>query len=140
MLSKEVSFSIANYIAQYKWSYFLTVTCKRPRRDSIALMRDIWEELQSLSGVNWSISSDGLYSVSRAFLACEPHKFSSNLHAHGLVSTLNPAFILMQGNLNKRFGRSRVETIRNSGQVSAYCAKYASKWSDGDNYDFFGLW
>jgi len=41
----------------------------------------------------------------------------------------------------KRWGYSTVSGIIGSSENAAsYCSKYASKWSDGDNYDFFGKW
>lgn len=126
----EYAAAISDFLQSFHWDYFITLTPKRPRTDAIAYIRDTWEQF------------DRLY-VGRAFLACEPFKYQRNLHVHGLVSYLNPWRMpnarSMQGYFDK-FGRSRIEDIEAIPNVTGYCTKYASKWSDGDNYDFCGDW
>lgn len=166
-------------LQEYPWQYFFTVTCahdsnngywawapwvsghrwgdwvwvpdlevdvklrylhRRIKRDSLALMRDIAE-------------APG---YRRMFVACEPHKYGRNLHAHGLIATPEPAELPWRGPNSgpakyepysptefwdkwfHRFGRTRVEPIRGMADVAAYCAKYVCKLTDGDNYDFYG--
>lgn len=127
------------WIQSYKWHSFLTVTCKYPRKDSIALMRDIWDLLSERSNQFWWCP-DGLYLPVRAFIACEPHKFSNNLHAHAIIAGGEKYRIPINRALNSRFGRSRVELCRSMGDVAGYCSKYVTKWGDGDNYNYFGSW
>ncbi len=139
--SETLAISMAAFLKSYRWDYFLTVTNRRPRRDSIAFMRDIHDQLTSKETAYWS-NPDGLNLPSRVFLACEPHRFSHNLHAHGLISGLpglyNP--VAFEKALGKRFGFSRVSPCRSQDDVAGYCSKYVTKMTDGDNYDFFGYW
>lgn len=152
---------VADWLQRQRWDYFVTVTlrqcalseydsvavCQRlctplckyyrtRRRDAISLIRDI----RKTTG-----------DVERIFLACEPHKYSRNLHAHGLVAEWEPAYLPERSDVYgqysrlslwhdyfREFGRSRVEPVNNVGQVSAYCSKYVTKYTDGDNFDFIG--
>lgn len=132
---------MAAFLQEYPWDYFMTVTCRFPRRDSIALMRDINQALTVAECDLWS-NLDKINLPGRIFIACEPHKFSYNLHAHGLIwggPGLYPPKLL-QKTLDKRFGRSQVGVCSSQQQVSSYCSKYVTKRGDGDNYDFFGNW
>lgn len=132
---------MAAFLKSYDWDYFLTVTNRRPRRDAIAFMRDIDVELTKHDGSIWS-TRDGLELPGRLFLACEPHRFSHNLHAHGLMKGLPGLYSpkVFQVALNKRFGFSQVGVCRSQKDVAGYCSKYVTKITDGDNYDFFGHW
>ena len=132
---------LSNWLQQYQWDYFLTVTCRWPRRDSIAFIRDIYEILTASETSFWS-DPHRFHLPYRAFIACEPHRFSNNLHAHGLVTGFQSIYppSVFQKALDSRFGRSRVELCRSRGDVAAYCTKYVIKYTDGDNYDFKGYW
>ena len=123
---------LSSWIQTYKWDYFITVTPRHPRRDSIAFIRDLRDYLQ-----------DADQGITRAFLAVEPFRYQRNLHVHGLVAG-SPRYIsgplLLEGDLDLRFGRSRVEMCDSPGNVATYCSKYVTKYGDGDNYDFIGIW
>ncbi len=134
-VSYKVGESLAGWLPEYDWQYWFTVTCRKPRRDALALMRDIAE-------------APG---YERLFLACEPFKYSHNLHAHGLIAAPEPATLPWRGagykpdswddfreKWNHRFGTTRVEPIRSMADVAGYCAKYVCKITDGDNYNFYG--
>lgn len=125
---------LSQWIMTYHWDYFFTITNRKERRDSLAFIRDVKDSLQRIGG-------------RKVFIACEPFRYSHNLHAHGLVTGEHaPAGWLPEYSLElpwsawrhlfKRFGRSRVEYIRSARQVSEYCSKYVSKISAGDNWDF----
>lgn len=102
-------------------------------------MRDIWQAVSERQSKHWS-NPDGLYLPGRAFIACEPHKFSHRLHAHVILSGGVKYRVPLRNALNERFGRSDVDPVRSKEDVSGYCSKYVTKWGDGDNYDFFGKW
>lgn len=133
--------ALSDWLQTYNWDYFLTVTTRYPRKDSIAFMRDIYRQFQETDNSLWS-NPDGLHLPGRIFLACEPHFLQHRLHAHGLMAGLPGMYPpkVFQKALDLRFGRSRVERCRNQSYVAGYCAKYVTKISDGDNYDFFGQW
>ena len=131
----KVGESLALWLPEYDWQYMTTVTCRKPRTDALALMRDIAE-------------APG---YERLFMACEPHRFGHNLHAHALIATPEPATLPWRGSgyspytagefwdkFNHRFGWSRVEPIKSMADVANYIAKYVCKITDGDNYGFFG--
>lgn len=131
---------LSNWIQTYTWDYFITITTRRPRRDAIALMRDIWEELTLPENQYWS-NPDKLHLPCRGFLACETFAYSHNLHCHGLIAGIPHALYLprvIQKPLDHRFGRSRVESVKSVGKVSSYCSKYVTKLGDGDNWNFYG--
>jgi len=123
--------NLASWLASLPWDYWWTITCKYPRKDEIAFIRDITEQQRTLGS-------------SASFIACEPHRVSHNLHAHGLlrVERLTDNGLLVTASecweeFFYRFGRSRVEHINNLKDVTAYCAKYVTKITDGDNW---ALW
>ncbi|MBA7546546.1 hypothetical protein ES705_38938 [subsurface metagenome] len=135
VVSYKVGESLAEWLPEYDWQYIFTATCRKPRTDALALMRDIAE----------------VPGYERLFVACEPHRFGHNLHAHGLIATPEPATLPWRGfayrpseasdfwdKFNHRFGWSRVEAIKSMADVSTYCAKYVCKITDGDNYNFYG--
>jgi len=127
---------LASWLETLPWDFYWTITTRRPRTDSLGLIRDITAELHNQG-------------CSRAFIGCEPFKVSHNLHAHGLLlgSSIGglprksgylpgrPSDVWAE--LFHRFGRSRVEFINNPKQVASYCSKYVTKLSDGDNW---ALW
>ena len=43
VVSYKVGESLAEWLPEYDWQYFYTVTCRKPRTDALALMRDIAE-------------------------------------------------------------------------------------------------
>jgi len=132
---------LASWIKTYHWDNFHTVTCRRQRVDAIALMRDIYNELTRPDTKFWS-DPDGFHVPYRAFIACEPHKFSHFLHAH-LITRGGPTMYdptVQNKALEKRFGYSRSEVCRSASNIASYCSKYVTKLTDGDNYDFFGNW
>lgn len=132
---------LSEWIQTYSWRYFITVTNRRPRKDAISFMRDINQTLTDRETELWS-DPDGMHLPSRLFIACEPHRYQDNLHAHGLCNGLDSLYSprIMQKALQKRFGRSDVSLIRTRNDVATYCSKYVTKWKDGDNYDYFGNW
>lgn len=133
--------ALSDWLQTYHWDYFITVTTRYPRRDAISFMRDIYGQMSATESSLWS-NPDGLHLPGRIFLACEPHRLQHRLHAHGLMAGLPgmyPPKVFAKA-LDLRFGRSRVEACRNQSYVAGYCAKYVSKFTDGDNYDFFGQW
>jgi len=128
--------NLSSWLENLPWDYYWTITFKHARRDSIAAIRDITSELHRQG-------------CSRAFIGMEPHKVSHNLHAHGLLLGSSVAGLSRNAgylpgsttqcwrDLFHRFGRSRVEHINDSKQVAAYCSKYVTKITDGDNW---ALW
>lgn len=122
---------VSTFIQSQTWDYFLTVTFREDRRDDYAAIRDVWHTL------HWRGE------VKRAFLASESFRARRELHVHGLCTEnhRNP-FIKMANSqylwhtLFHTFGRSKIEAIQNSEDVSNYCAKYVSKGLL--YYGFFG--
>lgn len=129
----DVSESLSNWLQSYPWSDFLTITFRRPRRDTLAALRDVG---QFLAGDN------GIYK--RAFLTAEPFRYQRNLHIHAMANSVRlwkPVHTKdIEESARSKFGISQVSTIRGVSNAADYCMKYATKWSDGDNYDFFGDW
>jgi len=125
--------AISDWLQTYDWDSFCTITFKRPRRDTIAALRDVGEFLAG---------DDGVYK--RAFLTAEPFRYQRNLHIHAMASSVRLWKPVRNHDIEAvarhKFGISQISSIRGIDNASAYCAKYASKWSDGDNYDFFGEW
>lgn len=125
--------NLASWLASLPWDYWWTITCKYPRRDEIAFIRDITES-QCALGAN------------KSFIACEPHRVSHNLHAHGLLRVerladngLPVTATECWDDFFHRFGRSRVESINSLRDCTAYCSKYVTKITDGDNWALWDL-
>lgn len=126
--------SLSTYLQGFDWSYFITVTTRKPWQDAIALNREAYTMLNEVTAVE------------RAFLCTEPHYIRSGVHLHGVVKAdaKYVEFIPTERiwrSLFTRFGRSKVEVIRSQEQVTGYCSKYVTK-SQGDYY-FWGrkeLW
>ena len=124
--------ALAEWLQADSWDYFFTITCRRERRDSIAFIRDVSQVVQ----------------YDRMFIACEPHRYSYNLHAHGLIAVETAVQLPWRGDSWQstphelwdkwfhKFGRSRVEPIRSMHDVASYCSKYVTKITDGDNYNY----
>lgn len=120
----EVTEAYAAFLQEFPWDYYSTVTFRRSRRDPIAASQVVSRSLSTLG-------------ASRGFLAVEGHK-SGFLHVHALSRhTLNPNLQASSAYtyLFKAHGRATVEPIRDSGKVTAYCAKYVVK---GNQFDFLG--
>ena len=136
----------SDFLQSYSWQSFYTITCRKPRRDNLAFIRDIDNAIreQSLSF--------------RSFVAIEPHR-TGFIHAHGLLSfdipLRDPEGIYLgfsHEEINRRFrynfGFSRDSKIRtltkttNGVQtgVLLYCSKYVVKCDRGYEYDFLGDW
>lgn len=127
---------LSAWLQELSWDYFFTITLRRPRRDSVAFIRDIRQVYET-------------FAFKRLFIACEPHRFNHNLHAHGLflgdpVTAVTKSGGWISGTpteqwdkLFHRFGRSRVEPVKSLSDVSHYCSKYVTKMSDGDNWNIF---
>lgn len=122
--AKEVVSAYSEFIQSFPWDFYSTVTFREPRRDPIRAAQAVSKSLSVLG-------------ASRAFIACEQHR-AANLHVHCLSRhtfnpSLSPSSIWLY--LWKAYGRSTVETIRETSQVSSYCAKYVTK---GSSFDFIG--
>jgi len=127
----EVRDGYAAFIRQFQWDAFYTITCRKPRRDTIAFVRDVREKLFNANP------------QTRSFIAIEPHR-TGMLHAHGLVhwhDALEKEYVRTYFNKRARqlFGFSRFSQIRSNNAVNNYCAKYVTK-NDDYEYDFFGDW
>lgn len=134
---------MAKFLQSYEWDYFFTVTPKWPRKDPLAFMRDVWDDIKPPADIFRRLGNttptDGM--ARRAFISTEPF-FLKGLHVHGLIagdSDLRLPWWFQQG-LDQHIGRSRVQGCRSVDQVASYCSKYVSKYMGGDNYDFFGDW
>jgi len=122
--------ALSEWLQTLNWIDFLTVTFRTPRRDSIAALRDV--------GAWLTDPYFGFYE--RAFLTAEPHRWSRNLHIHAMGSDPSGEVSAIERSCRKRFGFSTVSVVKDSENACSYCSKYATKWSNGDNYDFFGRW
>lgn len=118
---------LAAFLQERGWHYFFTGTCRKPRKDRLALLRDAGQTIRNVTN-------------GRAFIAVEPHT-SGLAHFHGLVHTngVEPGFpaTALWHVLYRRFGRSKVELIKSQENVAAYCAKYVAKGQQFE-YDFIG--
>jgi len=120
----------ADFLLSRSWDYFATVTFARPRRDTLAAIRDVDHSVANLR--------------ERAFWAVEPHR-SGALHLHGLLKSTtlenhqDPFHSATEfwHRFFHAFGRSRVQAANSSEAVARYCAKYVTK-SGGYEYDFTG--
>lgn len=130
--------ALSSWLASMPWDLWWTITTRNARKDSLAFIRDITSRIRHLGGT-------------AAFIACEPFKLSHNLHAHGLLrnQTLverrngSPGLPLATydfwDEFFRSFGRSRVEPINSVKDTSAYCTKYVTKLTDGDNWALWSL-
>ncbi|MBA7552048.1 hypothetical protein ES705_44601 [subsurface metagenome] len=123
-----VTDAYAEYLQTFSWDYYSTVTFRRLRRDPLAAAAAVWAVL------------DGKFSASRAFIAVELHVLDGvhlhllHQHYHELGLQAVRAYSMWLY-LFKSFGRTTVEAIRSSGDVSTYCSKYVSK---GEQFNLFG--
>lgn len=134
----EYSDAISDWLQSTPWDYFFTITTRRPRRDSVAFIRDIRAELEKGD------------QTAKIFVACEPFKYNHDLHAHGLLLEglrvnsegsyrLNTDSHNTWDGLFHKFGRTRLEVINSRLDVADYCTKYVTKLTDGDNWNYFDL-
>lgn len=120
----EIQEAYAALLQSYPWHYYSSITFRKPRRDPITVGGQVSRHLQTLGS-------------RRAFLAVEPHG-SGFLHVHSLSyheSYPDVSQHAIYRYLFKACGRTTVESIRDAGQVTAYCAKYVTK---GMEYHFQG--
>lgn len=122
---RELKAAYAEHIRRFPWDFYVTTTFRRLRRDPSNAAHAVWHSLDKLE-------------ATRAFVAVEKHYLDGvHIHAlsrHALRPDMNPEWEWKY--LFKAHGRSRVEEIRDVGQVSAYCSKYVTK---GDyDYYYFG--
>jgi hypothetical protein len=134
----EIRTAYAEFLQSKEWDYFATVTCRKPRTDTLAFARDLGQ-------ITPGIGMPGV----RAFWAIEPHR-TGMLHAHGLLyyredftaggrPLPHPGADALQSKFGRVFGRSRVDTINSRENVSLYCAKYVTRaTSRGFEYQFQG--
>lgn len=128
--------ALSDWLQASPWDIFFTITTRKPRRDSLAFIRDIKGNLEQGN------------QCSKLFIACEPYRFNRNLHAHGLLLfggqvdsggryfSRDVSYDLWD-DLFRKFGRSRVEHIVSRRQVVNYCVKYVTKLTDGDSWNYF---
>ncbi|MBA7537130.1 hypothetical protein ES705_29397 [subsurface metagenome] len=118
----------AEYLQTFSWDYYSTVTFRRLRRDPLAAAAKVWSIL------------DGKFAATRAFIAVEKHVLDGvhchllHQHYHEIGSQAVLAYSMWLY-LFKAFGRTTVEAIKSSEQVSTYCSKYVSK---GEQFNLFG--
>ena len=131
--TKRTRKSYAEYLMNYHWDYFFTVTFRKARREPYYAMKAVLNVL-------------GRHNMRRAFIGCEPHQ-SGDLHIHGILAGNNPGWYPelhltwdIWEDLFKSFGRNKVELINSFEQVSMYCAKYVLKQQSRvcDYYTFYG--
>jgi len=116
---EEVRNAFGNWLATFKWTYFLTITFRFPRQPHTAqsTIREVGKTVRrSHSGY--------------LFLGSELH-VNRTLHLHGLLEARGgPArFSRWQlwADLYERFGRSEVRDVQSREAVSLYVSKYVTK-------------
>jgi len=131
----------SRYLESKRWDTFITVTFRKPRRDSIYNGQSVWTYLHER------------YPVQKAFLISEPHT-TGFLHYHGLLGfypAWNPTrHELINGLQNEEieegcyrvFGRTDVSAIKMLENVASYCTKYVLKAVDNPSVDYnlYGDW
>ncbi len=124
----EIQEAYAEYLQTFSWDFYSTVTFRKLRRDPLAAAAAVYAVL------------DGKFLATRAFIAVERHVLDG-VHCHLLHQHYHEAgFQAVKAYsiwlyLFKAFGRTTVEVIRSSGDVSTYCSKYVSK---GEQFNLFG--
>jgi len=100
------------------WNWFVTVTFKRPRKDSYLALKAVVDEILA-------------YKPTHAFIGTEYH-VSGDVHCHGLVAFPRDhnwgvdSWPLWSG-LFARFGRSEVVKPVQLADVNRYVTKYCTK-------------
>lgn len=124
----EIQDAYAEYLQEFSWDYYSTVTFRKLRRDPLAAAASVYAVL------------DGKFLATRAFVAVERHVLDG-VHLHLLsqhyreVGHQAVKAYSMWLYLFKAFGRTAVEAIRSTEDVSYYCSKYVSK---GEHFNLFG--
>lgn len=116
--------ALAEWLETFKWTFFLTVTFRWWARPE-----------QAQSHFEYVRRALARYHPERLFLGAELHK-KGDLHLHGIYAEGDGAYTPGFGTpraidiwslLYKRFGRSKVEAVRNPAAVVSYCTKYVTK-------------
>jgi len=131
--ASDIRSSYAEWLQEYNWDYFCTVTFRLPRVNPQPALNVVWKALQP-------------HNVGRAFLAAEHHLVSDNLHIHGILAGYHPDWspqMSLPWDIWKtcfdRFGRSKIDLVGSHEAVTAYCAKYVLKGtSRADYYGVYG--
>lgn len=122
--TREERYALSEWLQGFPWVYFLTVTFRwwaRPEQS-----QQHFEYIRR--ALAWSHPD-------RLFLGAELH-IKGDLHVHGLLGYGPGAHVDGFGYpratdiwapLFERFGRSKVETVRDKLAVTAYCTKYVTK-------------
>jgi len=123
----DINRAYASFLQQQSWDYFATVTFRTERKDPYIAVQRV-------------IETSG--NPSRGFYAVEPHSTGA-LHVHAILAydDMSPRVkefmpYTLWSDYFKRFGRSKVERVREQSDVSNYCAKYVTK--RGFHYEFSG--
>jgi len=117
----------ANYLLEFPWQAYYTQTFRTKRNDQHNCVQATWGKLAN--NLKWT----------RAFIATERHRLGG-VHLHYLLANdLDYASWQIPATrkyMNKAFGFSHIEPIRNEATVSLYCSKYVTK--DNGDYYFIG--
>jgi len=124
----------AKWLNAFPWLWFCTFTFKRPCKK---------RALKYVEALLWHMRhvTEG-HPVMWAFAAEEYHKNGDRLHVHALIgTTFKPELLSWHeavGWWREHFGRCKVETYKDGGGASAYCAKYILKeQGEVGEWDFF---
>lgn len=116
-MQSEVREAWAEWLQTLPWDWFLTQTFEIPRRPH-----------QSIQVLTRLASTLRRFSASGVFVGTETHK-SGYLHVHGLLR--DPLLEIPWGpltrELRRRYGRNKLERIRDKSKVASYCSKYVAK-------------
>jgi len=122
--TREERHALSEWLQVFPWVYFLTVTFRWWARPEQAQQH--FEYIRR--ALAWSHPE-------RLFLGAELH-IKGDLHVHGLLGFGPGAYVAGFGYpratdiwtpLFERFGRSKVEAVRDKSAVAAYCTKYVTK-------------
>lgn len=129
---KTVRNAWADWMDQYKWNWFFTITYKTPRNS-----------IDTLKGGRWLHKTAG---ADRSALFIEPYQKWDGLHLHGLtyfregVAPARDAMERLEERLNTQFGESRVLPAW-EGRASRYVTKYTGLIGMDDlDFDLLGDW
>lgn len=119
----EVKHEYADFISQFRWDVYSTITFRHKRTDAMYWSERVWQFLEK-------------FNSTRAFIAVEPHYYEG-IHLHILsrhIPSLQNLGSIWKYSF-KAFGRSTIEYVDNTLAISRYCAKYVVK---GNQFDFKG--
>lgn len=117
--SHSLKLDYADFISNFIWDDYITVTFRQVHRDSIQWSERLWQTLDK-------------FGATRAFIAAEPHKLDG-IHLHSLARwglSESPSTAHLWKYLFKAYGRNQVEPVGDVIQVCRYCAKYVVKEND----------